>query len=221
MKTAKQSSKQYYLSYYRLICVIAIFLLFFIDILLLRNPVRDRAEQFLQSMPYIDLVISNSVILFVFLLTLLFVDLNRIRDETIKRNNLLIMLWISYQKLASMREDNPSYEFLSLVNIDNHTDNFDKMAVIDSAIDVCFPYHKELLSYGVDGPIDEDHFANYLVFYNAFREMIFSITSEDQPDNERMKSIEELCNKEIESLSEEPIIVRTFNIQKDEQNPLE
>ena len=166
---------------------------------------------------YLDVVISNSALFIIFIVTFWIIDSKRIRNEIAKKNNLIIMLWLSYQKLASINEENPSFEFLTLLDFSNITDKSDIVEVLNSSINICFPYHKEIINYGLEGFLEESHFANYLVFYNNFRELIFSLNGNSIPDNNEINSIVKICNDEIKSLAEEPII-KTLIKQNENQN---
>lgn len=212
MLSLGRSLRRYY--FIRLICVCMLVGLFGLVIFLITNPLDFAFFQY-DVLTYYNLIISNATIIMIFLLTLLIIDSKRIREETTKRNNMLILLWISYQKLAGMSEQNPSYEFLSLVDIKADGDGTDINSTIESLVGVCFPYHNELLSYGLNGTLEESHFANYLVFYNNFRELLYSITADSEPDLDKLDDITAFCNKEIESLAKEPII---NNMLKKDQN---
>ena len=50
---------------------------------------------------------------------------------------------------------------------------------------------------------------------NNFRELLYSITADSEPDLDKLDDITAFCNKEIESLAKEPII---NNMLKKDQN---
>lgn len=189
-----------------IVCTIILIAIFTLDYYILKPSFRERFDIFSTDYMLIDIVVSNTVILLIFIITFWIIDSKRIREEVAKNNNALILLWISYQRLAGMNENNPSNEFESLLDFTNRSNDFDKRALLETSIDILFPFHKEIIEFGLNGSLSEKHYASYLIFYNEFREIVFSINKSSIPNENKLRSIEELCNKEIQSLANEPVI---------------